>query len=162
MGTPETRTDVLSTLLMEQALWEAMLDDVGEERMDEPGVEGTWSVKEIAAHLTGWDDWIAGQVRTVGRGEPYVPDEVATGDLDEVNERFVAPWRDRPAAEVRAEARRVFGELVGAVEQLTDDQLAERGRWFWWPEATVAEGVAGEFTGHYREHMETIRGWLER
>ncbi|MEA2510954.1 MAG: hypothetical protein QOJ59_441 [Thermomicrobiales bacterium] len=52
MKGPETRTDVLATLFVEQALWEALLDDVGEARMDEPGVQGTWSVKEIAAHLT--------------------------------------------------------------------------------------------------------------
>ncbi|MEA2529457.1 MAG: hypothetical protein QOG89_1101 [Thermomicrobiales bacterium] len=37
MKGPETRTDVLATLFVEQALWEALLDDVGEAQMDEPG-----------------------------------------------------------------------------------------------------------------------------
>jgi hypothetical protein len=56
----------------------------------------------------------------------------------------------------------VFGELVTAVEQLTDDDLAERGRFPWAPEQTLAEGIAAEFTEHYRAHAESIRRWLER
>jgi hypothetical protein len=161
MKGPETRTDVLATLFVEQALWEALLDDVGEARMDEPGVQGTWSVKEIAAHLTAWDEWIAGQLRAACRGEPYLPDEVASDEVNDVDERYVAAFRHRTAAEVRAESRGVFGEPVAAVEQMTDDELAERGRFPWAPDQTLAAGVASEFTDHYREHMDAVRAWLE-
>jgi hypothetical protein len=63
--------------------------------------------------------------------------------------------------EVRAESRQRFGELVSAVEELTDDDLAARGRFPWAPGQTLAEGVTTEFTEHCPEHMETIRGWLE-
>jgi hypothetical protein len=82
--------------------------------------------------------------------------------VDDVNERLVAPWRDRSVAEVRAESRRVFGELVAAVEQLTDEQLAARGRFPWAPQQLLAEGITTEFTEHYREHAEAIRRWLDR
>jgi hypothetical protein len=162
MTVPESRTDVISTLFVEQALWESLLDDVGEARMEEPGVEGTWSVKEIVAHLTAWDAWTLGEVRATARGEPHVPDEVATGDVDESNRRFVAAASGRSPSEVRAEWRRVFGELVAAIDQLTDDQLAERGRIFWLPEETLAVGIVSEFSEHYRDHADVVRRWLDR
>ena len=51
--------------------WEVFLDQFGTERMDEPGVAGHWSMKDIVAHLTGWSAWnvITGLQATL-RGEP--------------------------------------------------------------------------------------------
>jgi hypothetical protein len=62
----------------------------------------------------------------------------------------------------RAESRRVFGELVAALEQLSDDGLAVRGQFPRAPEQILVEGVTTEVTEHYREHVDAICAWSDR
>ena len=53
--------------------WEAFLDQVGTARMDEPGVAGHWSIKDIIVHLTGWDQYVVARLQAARRGEPEPP-----------------------------------------------------------------------------------------
>jgi hypothetical protein len=45
------RAELLAELKSEQEAWERLLGEVGEDRMEEPGVAGAWSIKDIVAHL---------------------------------------------------------------------------------------------------------------
>ena len=47
----------------EREAWRALVDEVGVDRMTEPGPMGPWSFKDLAAHLLGWRD------RTIARLE---------------------------------------------------------------------------------------------
>lgn len=47
------KSELLNTLREEYQQWEALLDQIGAARMDQPGVNGEWSMKDIVAHLTG-------------------------------------------------------------------------------------------------------------
>jgi len=53
--------------------WEAFLDQVGTARMDEPGVAGHWSMKDIIVHLTAWDRYVVARLQAARRGEPEPP-----------------------------------------------------------------------------------------
>lgn len=48
------KAELLHWLWEENQQWEAFLDQIGPTRMDQPGVTGHWSIKDIVAHLTGW------------------------------------------------------------------------------------------------------------
>src|SRR5579884_1100926 len=52
---PMTGARLAGILKAERARWDALLAQVGADRMEEPGVEGAWSVKEIVAHLTWYE-----------------------------------------------------------------------------------------------------------
>ncbi len=45
------KTTFIETLLAGRAEWEALLAEVGEARMLQPGVAGEWSVKDVIAHV---------------------------------------------------------------------------------------------------------------
>lgn len=49
-----TKSELLNWLQEEYQQWEALLREIGPERMGHPGVNGNWSMKDMAAHLTGW------------------------------------------------------------------------------------------------------------
>jgi hypothetical protein len=53
----------LATLRAKHAEWEALLAEVGEARMVQPGVAGEWSVKDIVAHVTWGEREMAGMER---------------------------------------------------------------------------------------------------
>jgi len=75
MGDQVTRTDLLAALIAGRASWDALLDEVGERRMEESGVVGSWSVKQVIAHITGWERWAAELARAFARGETWLAKE---------------------------------------------------------------------------------------
>lgn len=50
------KPELLSWLQKEIQQWEALLDQIGAERMEQPGVNGDWSMKDMVAHLAGSPD----------------------------------------------------------------------------------------------------------
>ena len=55
MGEPHNKSQLLATMRRERAQWNALLAEVGEAQMTEPGVAGAWSVKDIIAHITWYE-----------------------------------------------------------------------------------------------------------
>jgi hypothetical protein len=157
-----SRTDLLSAMIAERGHWDTLLDEIDGRRMDEPGALGIWSIKLVIAHITGWERWAAELAREIARGEPTDSSEFGGLDFREINARFVAPYIDKAPTHVRAESDEVFRNLLGSVERLTPDQLAEQGHAFWSPDPSVSEIVAECSFKHYLEHMPEIRAWLER
>lgn len=55
---------------------------------------GTWGVREIVAHITGWHREMIPALERMGRGEPPYPDGTYD-DFDTWNARFVEAVRAR-------------------------------------------------------------------
>jgi hypothetical protein len=114
---------------------------------------GTWSVRDIVAHITGWHAEMIPALERLGRGEaPYA--DGAYDDYDGWNARFVAARRDRGTADLLREADTSHRELLLAAGKLPDTSFAE-GQ----PAAGLVDGVGG---GHYREHAAQIRDWRQQ
>jgi hypothetical protein len=159
---PMTSARLLSIMQTERAEWEALLAQVGEERMDTPGVDGQWSVKDIVAHLTWYDRTVVEGAQTVMRGEPYVRTGLRALGMDERNERIAAESRDRPLRDVLADSRQVFDQVLAVVRACPDDVLND-GRRFGLPgDVPPWVLVANNTYEHYREHGRAIRAWLDR
>ncbi len=57
----------------ERTDWEALLADVDPDRIDEPGVNGNWSFRDVTAHLLAWRDGGIRLLEAEARGEPEPP-----------------------------------------------------------------------------------------
>src|SRR6185295_39057 len=79
-----TKSELLSWLREEQRRWEGLLDRVGEARMEEKGAAGSWSTKELVAHLTAWQRNLVARMSAAQRGEaaptPSWPAELEAED----------------------------------------------------------------------------------
>ena len=67
------KSELLNGLQEEYQQWEAFLDQIGPARMDQGGVTGHWSIKDIAAHLTGWRSRTVARLQAAQRSEPEPP-----------------------------------------------------------------------------------------
>jgi hypothetical protein len=161
MGGQMSRTDLMAAMIAERGRWDALLDEVGERRMEEPGAVGSWSVKQVIAHIAGWDRWAAELVRAIARGEQPTPPENEEHDFSARNASAVDKFGQGSADQVRAASDDAFGNLLGSVELLTNEQLAQSGLAFWSAEDDVSDIVAGCSFKHYHGHGEQIRAWLE-
>jgi hypothetical protein len=114
---------------------------------------GTWGVREIVAHITGWHRELIPAIERVGRGEAAHADG-AYDDADAWNARFVAASRGLTPAALLDELDRSHRELVRVASRLPDEEFVE-GK----TAPGLVDGVAG---GHYQEHAAQIREWRQR
>jgi hypothetical protein len=162
MGGQMTRTDLLAAMIAERGRWDALLDEVGERRMEEVGAVGSWSVKQVIAHITGWDRWAAELVRAFARDEPITPPDKEEHDFHARNASAVGEFGQGSPSEVRLASDDAFGNLLGSVELLSNDQLAATGLAFWSDHDDVSDIVSECSFKHYEEHSKHIRAWLEK
>ena len=67
------KSELLNWLREEYQQWEALLDQIGPTRMDQPDVAGHWSIKDIVAHPTGWQPRLIARLQAAQRSEPEPP-----------------------------------------------------------------------------------------
>jgi hypothetical protein len=166
MESPKDKASLLHNLKTERAAWEALVAQVGEAHLTEPGVEGDWSVKDVIAHIAAYEEWTADQLRAVARGErgPYTSGAIPTTarglDVDARNAVIFEARHGQSLAETLAQARATFDGLVAAIEALPEDTLSEPNRSGWTKEQPLLEPVAGNTYEHYHEHIPLLKAWL--
>jgi len=114
---------------------------------------GSWGVREILAHITGWHHEMIPALERLGRGEAAYPDG-AYDDFDSWNARFVEARKGRAPGDILRELDASHRALLSAASRLPDEHFAE-GK----SASGLVDGVAA---GHYREHAEQIRQWRHR
>src|SRR3712207_2783768 len=161
MDNQMTKTRLLETLRAKRAEWDAVLADVPADRMTEPGVAGEWSVKDIIAHLTYYERWIADRLREQLRGESYVPTALDAMSDDARNDVIYQQNRNRPVADVLAESRQAFQDLLDGVEAHAEAFLIEPQQFEGAPQPiTIWHLLRGDVYDHYGQHIPSIKHWL--
>ena len=100
------KSELLNWLREKYQQWEIFLDQIGPERMDQGGVNGDWSMKDIVAHLTGWNRWLVARLQAAQRSEPEQPppwpahlqteDEINAGSMSPITgARCAKSWMKR-------------------------------------------------------------------
>jgi len=158
------RTQALARIDAERAAWGALVDEVGPDRMEEPGPMGDWTFKDLASHLTGWRAYSLARLEAglAGEADPPPPWPAAlTGD-DAINAWIYDRERDRPLADVLAEADATFPRLRAAVAALAEDELRDPARFPWLEGQELGAAiVSGDYFGHlHEEHEPDVRAWL--
>src|SRR5262249_36902772 len=153
--------------------WAAFLDQfgpAGPARMDQPGVTGPWSMKDVVAHLTSWNRYLVARLQAAQRGdpEPPLPWPAHLQHEDDINAWIYEVNRGRAVRDVLAESQQVFQQLVAVIEALPDDVRIETvrssaGREYYLVWVEDQRFQPGEFFDHFRDdHEPEIRAWLER
>src|SRR5689334_17586769 len=109
MGRKMDKARTLAALETRFAEFLAVVARVPPERMEEPTLDGGWSVKDLLAHITYWEGHTLAGIQAGLRGErPAWP----RGSTDAVNAEVHAQSRVRPLADVRADFARTHQALM--------------------------------------------------
>lgn len=164
MEASTSKAQLLAEMNDEQAQWEALLSDIGEDHMTQPGVAGEWSVKDIVAHITAW------RRRTVSRFQaalhhqptPTPPWPSELQDDDQINAWFHAADRDRPLGDVLRESRAVYQQLYDTLAAFPESELRDPAT-FPWLGRDDFPLTGASFFGHFHdEHEADLRAYLEK
>lgn len=129
--------------------------------MEIPGVEGNWSVKELVAHLTWYEQAIvdgAQQVVSTGKFTRRRPHGLT---MDEWNDQLATQARAGTASDVLAEADAVFQRLLAVVISCPDDLLNDPHVLGLPDDMVPWMGIANNSYAHYRQHEPGLQAWLE-
>ncbi len=153
------KREFLKLLHSARAEWDALLANIDEAQMREPGVEGDWSIKDIVAHVT----WFEREMVGVIQSRTLAGSELWNLPTDERNAVIFEQQRARSLKKILDESRAVFQQLEQAAQTLTDEELNDArhfkdmpGDWVPW------DVIAGNSFRHYPDHIASIRNWLEK
>ena len=170
MDVGTTKAELLDAIRAERRGWEALLAEVGEERMTQPGVTGDWTFKDTVAHLNGWRERTVARLEAARGGTADAPqpwpaefDEETDEGVDRINDWFYERSKARSLGEVLGESRQQFERLEAAVAALSEEELFDRHRYPWTDGEPLGPAVLGGSFGHlHEEHEPGIRAWLAK
>lgn len=153
------KATLLKTLTETRAAWEALLAQIDEELMLQPGVTGKWSVKDVIAHVA----WCESEIAPVFRTYILSGSDLWVLSDDERNEITYQQNKDQPLENIVNEERQAYTALLEAIQTLSDEDLNDPHRFKNMPKKWQPwQLIAGNTFKHYEDHMPSIREWLAK
>jgi hypothetical protein len=150
---PTTATDkesLLNDAAREYRALHEAIHGLNEEQMTEVWL-GTWSIKDIVAHMSGWHREMGPALERIARGERPVAEGVSYDDVDAWNAKFAGAGRGTSVADLLLELDKSHEYFLRAAAAVP----AERFQ----PGKTAYKIVDLNSAHHYREHGGQIRAW---
>ncbi|HEX6289618.1 MAG TPA: DinB family protein, partial [Herpetosiphonaceae bacterium] len=105
MNAPNARADLLARIRSEHTRLEAMLARLSDDQMIQPALDEGWSVKDLLAHITWWEQRMLQLLQAAARGEKapalLQPGEDWDVAIDRLNAATLAASRDQSLSDVR-------------------------------------------------------------
>lgn len=139
-----------------------LIEGLSEQDMQQPGVGGDWSIKDILVHLTRWEAELVKLLWQAHQGRTPTTVQVGELDIDEVNARWSSESRDRPLERALEDFHGVRNQTLRRVESFSDKDLNDARRYPWLDGKPLWEWIETDSFGHEAEHAEGIRLWLEK
>jgi hypothetical protein len=136
------------------AAWSAFQDSyagLSAAELLEPGVTGEWSVRDILAHVTTWEEEALEYLPVILKGGTPPRYRPTYGGIDAFNALMTERKKSLSLAEVLAQVDEVHRGLIDLIERAPEDQLARETRF--------RRRLRLDTYHHYPQHTEAIRRW---
>lgn len=118
------------------------------------GVTGNWSVRDIIAHVTTWEEEALKHLPLVREGGRPPRYSVKYGGIDAFNALTTEQKRDLPLEDVLRQRDDVHQRLIAYVQSAPDELFARETRF--------RRRLKLDTYGHYPKHARAIREWRKR
>ena len=120
----------------------------------EPGVTGEWSVRDIIAHVTTWEEEALKHLPLVLIGKRPPRYSVTYGGIDAFNAQTTEQKKNLSLPEVFRHQEDVHHSLIELIEGVPEDQLGGDTRF--------RHRLRLDTYGHYPKHGNAIKKWREQ
>jgi hypothetical protein len=145
------RRQLLRRLDKAWAAFNASYAGLSDAQLLEPGVTGAWSVRDILAHVTTWDEEALKHLPLILRGGRPPRYSVQYGGIDAFNARMAEQKRSLSLSEVRTQLEDTHRRLVDFIQTVPEAQIANQTRF--------RHRLRLDTYGHYPLHAEAILTW---
>ena len=116
-----------------------------------PGVAGDWSVRDILAHVSTWEEEALTHLPLILEGGTPPRYSVRYGGIDAFNARMTEQKASLSLAAVRRQLDETHRRLIDVVQRAPEDQLSRETRF--------RRRLRLDTYSHYPQHAEAIRQW---
>jgi hypothetical protein len=121
--------------------------------LTQPGVTDDWSVKDILAHVTTWEEEALKYLPLILNREKPPRYKDLYGGIDAFNAQMTAKKQTLPLAEILRQFDDIHRRLVALIQSAPEDQIVT--------ETPFRRRVRLDTYSHYPIHAGAIRSWRE-
>ena len=134
------------------------IDGLDNKQLDQTWYD-RWSVKQIIAHVMGWEREMTGALERIARGERPTVEGVDYSDGDAWNAKFAHDWTPISGNTVLAAWGQAHMAFVKAARSVADERYGtkEDGT-----PNTINRLLETTGYGHYKEHIGPILEWRKQ
>ena len=136
--------------------WRVFLESyagLSDAEMLEQGVTGLWSVRDIIAHVTTWEEEALKHLPLILKGGKPPRYSVTYGGINAFNALATKEKEGLSLSEVLQQNEVIHQRLITFIENVPEDQLGGETR--------LRRRVRLDTYGHYPKHAAAIRKWRE-
>jgi hypothetical protein len=123
-------------------------------QLTEPGVTGHWSVKDIIAHVTWWEEEALKHLPLISKGGRPPPYSTQYGGIDAFNAQMTEQKRGLSLSDVLSQLDETHRRLVDYIESAPEEHFTRETRF--------RRRLRLDTYSHYPIHARAIWEWRQR
>lgn len=127
---------------------------LSESQLTGPGVTGNWSVKDILAHVTTWEQEALTHLPTIIEGGRPPRYSVKYGGIDAFNAQMTEQKRGLSLLDVLRHLEETHKRLIETIQSTPEEQFTHETRF--------RRRLRLDTYSHYPKHARAIREWRDR
>ena|SRR2546422_10732882 len=127
---------------------------LSDSQLTEPGVTGNWSVKDILAHVTTWEEEALKHLPLIIKGGRPPRYSIKYGGINAFNALMTEQKRDLSLSDVLRQQDETHRRLINYVQRAPEEQFTRETRF--------RRRLWLDTYGHYPKHARAICEWRER
>ena len=148
-----TRQQLLKQLDQAWTTFKESYADLSDAQMMEPGVTGHWSVKDILAHVTWWEEEALKHLPLILKGGRPPRYSIQYGGIDAFNAQMTEQKRGLSLSDVLRQLEETHHRLIAYVHSAPEEQFTRETRF--------RRRLRLDTYSHYPKHAKAIREWRE-
>jgi hypothetical protein len=138
------------------ANWDLLVNSfagLDENQLDEKGVVGEWSVRDLLAHVTTWEEEAVKVLALAQSGQP-IPGYRPYGGIDNFNAREQERKQSLSLEQLKADLVSTHGILIEHLMHIAESEFLGN--------KSLLRRLSFDTYRHYQEHANQILGWRHR
>ena len=127
---------------------------LSEQELLTPGVIGLWSIRDVIAHVTTWEEEALKYLPLIIQGGTPPKYSVKYGGINAFNAQSTANKKNLPLPEVFRQQAKVHRQLIEFIQGVSEKHLDSSTR-FW-------RRLRADTFGHCGKHAAVIRKWRSK
>ena len=145
------KQQLLKRLEKEWRAFQESYAGLSDSQMTKPGATKAWSVRDILAHVTTWEEEALKRLPVILQGGRPPRYSIAYGGIDAFNARMTEQKKGLALAEVRQQLYATHSRLVDFIQNAPEDQFRSETRF--------RRRLRLDTYSHYPKHAAAIREW---
>lgn len=146
----DKRAKILELMETSHAAMMEQLDEIDRNRKIYP----LWTIREILAHLSGWDDSIVSYLSALLKGE--IPPVLAPRGVDVYNEETVSTREGLSYDRIQSEYIQTRAKVIELVRTIPEEMVTQVSVLPWGEQGSL-QTIADTFGDHEMEHVQDIK-----